>query len=116
MVVCNDYFLYLFSMSLATPYNIATHVAMVRMLIIAIASILLFFVPIRHLLHFAACASGSCYYAALERWQRAQDNRKVCGKFCLPSAAGRERKVAVNADGGSEVPLSLRSNDQQLDE
>ena len=86
-----------------------------KMSIIVIVSIRSFFVPICYLLRFAAFASGSCYYAAPKRWQQAQDIRKVCGIFCLPRAADRERKNAVKTDGGCEVTLSLRSNDRRHD-
>ena len=54
----------------------------------------------------AACSLlrlGCCYYAAGQRWQRAQDNRKVRGKFSLPLAADRERKVFVKAEVTSEL-------------
>ena len=57
---------------------------------------------------FAALCS-SCVQELLlrrpKRWQRAQAIRKVCGNFCLPKAADRERKIAVKADGGSGLPF-----------
>lgn len=40
---------------------------------------------------------------------------RFAGIFACQGAADRERKKAVKTDGGSEVPLSSRSNNKQLD-
>ncbi len=89
--------------------------AAMKMSIIVIVSIRSFFFP------FATCCALQLLRPGVVITPPPKDGSehmtfgRFAGIFACQGAADRERKKTVKTDGGSEVPLSSRSNNKQLD-